>query len=772
MGAVYQARDMKRQGTVCAVKEMSTSMVPPDEREQAIDNFKIEAKILWGLNHPNLPALMGFFSENQRYFLVMEYIDGMTLEQLLERNGGPFSERRVLGWARQLCDVLEYLHSQNPPIIFRDMKPGNVMLTRSGHIKLVDFGIARFFRPTGVQDTQHLGTPGFAPPEQYGTAQTDVRSDIYSLAMTLFLLLTNELSEQGFGLQNVRAINPKISPVVARALEKAADMKPELRYQSVAEFRAALLGVGFVFDCGDLAINAQELAELCAHYPDEAANYLSTGEIEAWLHETGQFELAREAQHIRTMIADPHNAVDSFVQIVTSQNARARRVQQPLPRRSNQSGKQPAIGRNKGAQSGQNGASQTPAAKLGNLEAKRSRVPIQVHPRGIDFGQVQARNISSAMTLTITGEQGVPISGTLYSHEPWMMLDTTQFAGMSTRVGVRINGMNLRGGRHYTGAIVIVPDDESAQKDILVPVEVEVIEHTPQFSTGHERPRRLKTANADLDVYDDDDDDEYDDDAINSSTTQVQQFIRPDEEEDEYDDTAVSTGRIKPDKQSEYEAKYGASNVNGSSKAWEPLHMSLQQRLWVQRCLTFVAAFILASLVYTLTTQAPTSPLPPSPWFIVTLACGIPAAALGALLVNWNRNWPPKEAINRTCTGMSSVLVLLALLRIVVQIASTTLFIPPQAHLLLMLTAISLGATFGITRKTSDAILDGIIWILQQVNRRPASLGLGIIGGIVGYLLTVGFALSPFTMLAIVVGIAVGTALAWRANQIMDAGQP
>src|SRR5205814_791118 len=103
MGAVYQARDMKRQGAVCAIKEMSLSMVHAEERDQAIQNFKIEAKILWGLNHPNLPAFTGFFSENQRYFLVMEYIDGMTLEELLERNKGPFSERRVLGWARQLC---------------------------------------------------------------------------------------------------------------------------------------------------------------------------------------------------------------------------------------------------------------------------------------------------------------------------------------------------------------------------------------------------------------------------------------------------------------------------------------------------------------------------------------------------------------------------------------------------------------------------------------------------------------------------------------------
>src|SRR5690242_16125471 len=234
MGAVYQARDLKRQA-VCAVKEMSLSKVPPEERSQAIENFKAEAHMLWGLSHPNLPTFTGFFSENQRdpenqrYFMVMEYVEGSTLEDLLERNGQPFWERRVLGWARQLCDVLEYLHSQNPPIIFRDMKPGNIMLTRDGRIKLIDFGIARFFHPMNAVDTQLLGTPGFAPPEQYGKAQTDERSDIYSLAITLFQLLTDTLSETGFGLKDVRSVNPHISFTVARALEKAASLNPEDR---------------------------------------------------------------------------------------------------------------------------------------------------------------------------------------------------------------------------------------------------------------------------------------------------------------------------------------------------------------------------------------------------------------------------------------------------------------------------------------------------------------------------------------------------------------
>src|SRR2546426_6128586 len=324
MAAVYQARDTRR-GSICAIKEMSLSSVPTNEQPQAIQNFLAEARILSRLNHPNLPAFTDFFTEGARHFLVMEYIDGSTLEDLLERNNGPFSEPRVLGWARQLCDVLEYLHSQQPPVIFRDMKPGNIMLTRSGRINLIDFGIARLFRHSGSQDTQLLGTPGFAPPEQYGSAQTDERSDIYSLAMTLFQLLTHSISENGFGLQNVHANFPHISSPVARALEKATSLRSEDRYDSIVVFRRALLGVGaFRFESGGEATTPEELAELCAHYPTEAADYLFAGEIESWLTEIGENDLARTTKRIRATVGDPEMGVNRFLQTVMGPNAHTR----------------------------------------------------------------------------------------------------------------------------------------------------------------------------------------------------------------------------------------------------------------------------------------------------------------------------------------------------------------------------------------------------------------------------------------------------------------
>jgi serine/threonine protein kinase len=742
MGAVYQARDMKRQGAICAIKEMSLSMVAPEERDQAIQNFKIEAKILWGLNHPNLPAFTGFFSENQRYFLVMEYIDGMTLEELLERNKGPFSERRVLGWARQLCDVLEYLHSQNPPIIFRDMKPGNIMLTRSGHIKLIDFGIARFFRPSGKQDTQHLGTPGFAPPEQYGTAQTDERSDIYSLAMTLYQLLTDRFSEHTFGLENIRAVNPQVSPVVARALEKAADMRPEKRYKNVAEFRSALLGVGFVFDSGDLAMDPRELADLCTRYPEEAADYLIAGEIEAWLHEIGQEQLAREAQRIRTMIDDPQDAIESFIQIAAGQHTTAR--------------SKPAARKN--ANGSQNGVRKVIPADLANLRVSKPPQPVQVNPVALDFGSISTRNISDARTLTIKGNEGLLVSGIVYSNDGWIMLDQTAFDGVTTHINVRINSSKLYSPAHYTGTIIVVPDPDNAQKDIIVPVEVDVID--PQVPNASLKPlRKAKTANADLDAYDDDDED-FDAITLGGPIPQQQmlQIMRG------MGDDQDKTIPMSPDKESEYKAKFGIPNAQGGKTNWELQRMSLRQRQILQHVMTFFAAFMLASLVYNLSGRA----LPPNPLCIINLAGMIPAAALGALIVNWKQAWPMREALNRLCTGMASGLPALALLNIII----LRLPLLPQVYLALMLLAAAASASFGITRTISDRIIDGIVWMLQNFNRRYATIGLGVVGCLLGYFLTIGFALSPFTLIGIVLGAGVALALGGQVNSLLQTHLP
>ena len=166
MAAVYQATDTRNNETV-AIKEMSQDGLTPQEIKESLDAFRFEADTLMRLRHPNLPRVYAHFFEGARNYLVMEFIDGQTVEQRLIDAKGSLPETEVMGWAEQLCSALNYLHMQRPPIIFRDLKPSNVMVTRAGKVKLIDFGIARVFAPGRTRDTQILGTPGFAPPEQY-----------------------------------------------------------------------------------------------------------------------------------------------------------------------------------------------------------------------------------------------------------------------------------------------------------------------------------------------------------------------------------------------------------------------------------------------------------------------------------------------------------------------------------------------------------------------------------------------------------------------------
>lgn len=743
MGAVYQARDTKRQ-TTCAIKEMSLSMVPPDERVQAVQNFKIEAKMLWGLSHPNLPAFHGFFTEGQRYFMVMEYVDGFTLEELLERNKAPFPERRVLGWARQLCDVLEYLHIQNPPIIFRDMKPGNIMLMRNGHIKLIDFGIARFFRSTHNQDTQLLGTPGFAPPEQYGKAQTDERSDIYSLAITLFQLLTNTLSETGFGLKDIRAINPQISPVVARVLEKAASLSVEDRYENVAAFRRALLGVGtFIFENGDQATTPQELAELCARYPEEASDYLSAGEIELWLREIGKTDLARSARQIRTVTNDPMLAIEQFLQAVMGPNARIRTT-----------AKNPMVnGSNTGGMAAVAGPRVNRTGPAGWF-SRRPPSPIQISPRALDFGQLYP-GISAPLAFTITGDQGIQVSGTIRPIESWIIADQTQFDGMSTRVNVRINTTRMNSSTHYTGSIVIAPDENDPKKDMIVTVEADVLGLTPAA-----QPMRRgggKTVGADLDDDDDDDDDLL-------SASGLMMAVQQNGAQAANESSGPAFANV--DRDSEYKKKYGQPGLNSG---WDPLAASPKQRLWMQRGFTFVAALMLASLCYTIVAQLPVlahhAPLPPSPWYLLVLATMVPMSTAGALLVNWR--WTFKDTINRACTGMGSAFVALSITKIVWLIAVHGSL--PNAQLVTMLLVTALGATIGIYPVVSERIVAGVLWSLTHMRTFFTGLA-AIVGGVLGFFLTSGITLSWMTLFGgILTGVSIAAILLLRMNQQLKA---
>jgi serine/threonine protein kinase len=190
-GAVYKARDTRAAGRLVAVKEMSKGGLSPQQIAEVTGTFKREALILSGLAHPNLPRIYDHFVDSGRWYIVMDFIEGETLEELLlKATGGHFRLEWVLEIGIRLCGVLEYLHNQLPPVVFRDLKPANIMLTPTGSLYLIDFGVARQFKLGKVRDTIPFGSPGYAAPEQYGSAQTTPQSDIYSLGVTLYQMLT------------------------------------------------------------------------------------------------------------------------------------------------------------------------------------------------------------------------------------------------------------------------------------------------------------------------------------------------------------------------------------------------------------------------------------------------------------------------------------------------------------------------------------------------------------------------------------------------------
>ncbi len=247
MSAVYQAVDTKSGNHHVAIKEMSQGHLSTNELAEATARFQQEADLLGSLHHPNLPPIYDGFSEDGRSYLVMEYIDGKTLLQMLKDSGGrPLPVAQVLDYAIQLCDVLIYLHSHHPPIIFRDLKPTNVMVKGNGHVVLIDFGIARLFKEGQAQDTVFLGSPGYAPPEQHGTAQTNPRSDLYSLGATLHCCLTGRdpfHASDRFAFPPVYQMNPLVPLELDQLIQRMVSLNEQQRPNSALEVRQALLKI-------------------------------------------------------------------------------------------------------------------------------------------------------------------------------------------------------------------------------------------------------------------------------------------------------------------------------------------------------------------------------------------------------------------------------------------------------------------------------------------------------------------------------------------------
>ena len=238
MSVVYLAMNEKA-NKQWAVKEV---------RKDGIKDFEVvkqglvaETDILKKLNHPNLPSIVDVIDTDDSFIIIMDYIQGNSLNKALDEYGAQPQEH-VITWAKQLCDVLGYLHTRTPAIIYRDMKPANIMLKPDGNVTLIDFGTAREFKEKNLADTTCLGTVGYAAPEQFGgMGQTDARTDIYCLGATLYHLVTGmNPCEPPYEIKPIREINPSLSSGLERIIQKCTQRDPNDRYQSAAELMYAL----------------------------------------------------------------------------------------------------------------------------------------------------------------------------------------------------------------------------------------------------------------------------------------------------------------------------------------------------------------------------------------------------------------------------------------------------------------------------------------------------------------------------------------------------
>jgi eukaryotic-like serine/threonine-protein kinase len=243
-GIVYKARDMQLGNRFVAIKEMSQRNLSSQQLIYATTAFRREALLLANLSHQNLPRIYDHFDEDGKSYLVMDFIEGETLADLLAQTSGQgLLLEEVLLIAEQLCSVLGYLHTRRPPIIFRDIKPANIMITANGdHLYLIDFGIARFFKPGQAHDTLFIGTAGYAAPEQYN-AQTSALSDIYSLGVLLHQLLTGfdpAKAETPFSFPLIRTYNSQVPPLLEALIMQMLNVNPTGRPASVFTIKQEL----------------------------------------------------------------------------------------------------------------------------------------------------------------------------------------------------------------------------------------------------------------------------------------------------------------------------------------------------------------------------------------------------------------------------------------------------------------------------------------------------------------------------------------------------
>ena len=239
MSKVYLAMD-KRLNKQWAVKEVQKN-ARDNNNEVVVQSAIEEAQMIKELDHPAIVRIVDIIENEEVIYIIEDYIEGETLGSIVEEHGAQ-PQKMVIDWAMQLCEALEYLHTRKPPIIYRDMKPANVMLKPDGNVKVIDFGIAREYKEHGLADTINLGTRGYAAPEQFGDkGQTDARTDVYCLGATIYHLVSgHNPAEPPYEMKPIRYWNPQLSAGLEVIIQKCTQFNPEDRYQSCAELLYAL----------------------------------------------------------------------------------------------------------------------------------------------------------------------------------------------------------------------------------------------------------------------------------------------------------------------------------------------------------------------------------------------------------------------------------------------------------------------------------------------------------------------------------------------------
>jgi len=354
-GIVYKVEDLKT-SSIFAIKEMISNFTESIDREKARLIFEREARLLSQITHQDIPCLHNYFTDSGVYYLVMDYVEGINLSQFASRyRGKHLPERDILEWGALISDILTYLHSLPEPIIFRDLKPANVMITPEKRVVLVDFGLAGMIKQS-KKGAPRGGTPGYAAPEQY-MGYAEARSDVYSLGATMYYMLSKKKPDRrgkANQIEPLRNLNPSVSPITNALVMKAIEYDISHRFQSAEEMgekiravlelgtaicpkcksinqkgaqlcfecEAALTrveqsdvfsGQAFVFRSGQQASTPEELLLIAENNLDDGVYHLKHGHFESWFEYIGEEQLSRIARRMRVQGGNMEEGLKKFL---------------------------------------------------------------------------------------------------------------------------------------------------------------------------------------------------------------------------------------------------------------------------------------------------------------------------------------------------------------------------------------------------------------------------------------------------------------------------